>query len=293
MNPSLLCQDLRHAQPIYTHHTRGMSLRTATRRRFLMCPPPNSRWSTRSTRGWTRPCPSTPRSRCASGSGCARPTWTSVTRSRSSSRCRACPTWCSRRTADSSSTAGSSGPTTGTTAQGRGAGLPPVVRQGAGYDVVRPSEAIRRRRGLHLRRRHDPGRHGLSDRPRCTPRGGRAARPPRGHPELIDPRFLPAWSVALAVLDDSNVMYYPGAFSEASRATLADLFPDAVIATEADALAMGLNAVSDGVNVVIASAATELADQARARLPAGAGRSVPSWSRAAATSSAARWRLRD
>ncbi len=36
-----------------------------------------------------------------------------------------------------------------------------------------------------------------------------------------------------------------------------------MIATEADALAMGLNAVSDGVNVVIASAATELADQLR------------------------------
>ena len=65
------------------------------------------------------------------------------------------------------------------------------------------------------------------------------------------------------MLDDSNVMYYPGAFSQASRATLAELFPDAVIATEADALAMGLNAVSDGMHVVIASEATELADQLR------------------------------
>ena len=54
-------------------------------------------------------------------------------------------------------------------------------------------------------------------------------------------------------------MYYPEAFSESSRAVLEQLFPDAVVADEADALAFGLNLVSDGRNVVLNSEATALA----------------------------------
>ncbi|BCJ72212.1 hypothetical protein CS0771_17560 [Catellatospora sp. IY07-71] len=68
--------------------------------------------------------------------------------------------------------------------------------------------------------------------------------------KLTDPRFYHL-DVALTVLDDENIAYYPGAFSEASQKIIAQLFPDAVIADEADALAFALNLVSDGRNVVI------------------------------------------
>ena len=53
--------------------------------------------------------------------------------------------------------------------------------------------------------------------------------------ELVDPRFYHL-DTALAVLDDETVAYFPGAFSVTSQATLAILFPDAVIAGEADAV---------------------------------------------------------
>jgi N-dimethylarginine dimethylaminohydrolase len=75
---------------------------------------------------------------------------------------------------------------------------------------------------------------------------------------LVDPRFYHL-DVALAPLDDANIVYYPGAFSEASRAVLRQLFPAAVLADEEDALAFGLNLVSDGRNVVLNSEATALA----------------------------------
>ncbi|MET7393178.1 dimethylargininase [Dactylosporangium sp. NPDC005572] len=80
---------------------------------------------------------------------------------------------------------------------------------------------------------------------------------------LVDPRFYHL-DVALAPLDDSNVVYYPGAFSEATRSVLRQLFPDAVRADEEDALAFGLNLVSDGRNVVLNSEATGLAAKLRA-----------------------------
>ena len=82
--------------------------------------------------------------------------------------------------------------------------------------------------------------------------------------QLVDPRFYHL-DTALAVLDDgggdapADVAYYPGAFSAHSRRTLRDLFPDAIQVSEMDALVLGLNAVSDGFNVVLPSGATELA----------------------------------
>ena len=82
--------------------------------------------------------------------------------------------------------------------------------------------------------------------------------------QLVDPRFYHL-DTALAVLGDSDVAYFPGAFSPGSRAVLQRLFPDAILASEADALVLGLNAVSDGRNVVLPSAATDLAGQLRAR----------------------------
>jgi len=82
--------------------------------------------------------------------------------------------------------------------------------------------------------------------------------------QLVDPRFYHL-DTALAVLDDSEVAYFPEAFSTGSRAVLRQLFPDAVLATEADAVVLGLNAVSDGRHVVLPAAARDLADQLRAR----------------------------
>ena len=82
--------------------------------------------------------------------------------------------------------------------------------------------------------------------------------------QLVDPRFYHL-DTALAVLDDSTVAYYPEAFSAGSRAVLRRLFPDAVLAAEADAVVLGLNAVSDGYHVLLPSAAVELTAELRAR----------------------------
>lgn len=81
--------------------------------------------------------------------------------------------------------------------------------------------------------------------------------------ELVDPRFYHLDTV-LAVLDDHTIAYYPPAFSEASQTRLAALFPDAITVSSADAYAFGLNAVSDGLNVVLPAAATGFAAQLRA-----------------------------
>ena len=80
--------------------------------------------------------------------------------------------------------------------------------------------------------------------------------------ELVDPHYYHL-DTALAVLssdvDAPQIAYYPPAFSTGSRAVLAELYPDAIVATERDAVALGLNAVSDGRNVVIAPGAVDLA----------------------------------
>jgi N-dimethylarginine dimethylaminohydrolase len=75
---------------------------------------------------------------------------------------------------------------------------------------------------------------------------------------LTDPLFYHL-DTALAALDDSNIAYYPEAFSESSQRVLRQLFPAAVIADERDALAFGLNLVSDGYNVVLNSEASAFA----------------------------------
>ena len=80
--------------------------------------------------------------------------------------------------------------------------------------------------------------------------------------ELVDPRFYHL-DTALAVLDDTTIAYYPPAFSEESRARLLELFPDAIEVASADAYVLGLNAVSDGLNVVLPAAATGFAEQLR------------------------------
>lgn len=83
--------------------------------------------------------------------------------------------------------------------------------------------------------------------------------------DLVDPRFYHL-DTALTVLDAETVAYYPAAFSDASRQVLHTLYPTAITADDHDALALGLNAVSDGRHVVLAAQAERLAEQV-----AGAG----------------------
>jgi N-dimethylarginine dimethylaminohydrolase len=105
---------------------------------------------------------------------------------------------------------------------------------------------------------------------RTTPAAHAEAQELFGRPvislRLVDPRFYHL-DTALAVLDDDcdqpQVAYYPAAFSPGSRQVLRVLYPDAVIATASDAEAFGLNAVSDGRNVVLAEQAVGLAAQLR------------------------------
>jgi N-dimethylarginine dimethylaminohydrolase len=93
-----------------------------------------------------------------------------------------------------------------------------------------------------------------------------------GHPvislDLVDDRYYHL-DTALAVLSSDpaspQIAYYPPAFSAGSRAVLERLFPDAVVATDDDAAALGLNAVSDGLHVVVAPRATHLAGELRDR----------------------------
>jgi N-dimethylarginine dimethylaminohydrolase len=81
---------------------------------------------------------------------------------------------------------------------------------------------------------------------------------------LVDPRYYHL-DTALAVLDDTTIAYLPDAFAPASRDLLRQLFPDAVLASAADAAVLGLNAVSDGYNVVLSGQADGLIAQLRER----------------------------
>jgi len=87
--------------------------------------------------------------------------------------------------------------------------------------------------------------------------------------QLVDPRFYHL-DTAIAVLNGSsgpagempaNIAYLPEAFSPGSQRVLRQLFPKAVIANIADGEVLGLNAVSDGHNVVLPRQATNLVDR--------------------------------
>jgi N-dimethylarginine dimethylaminohydrolase len=75
---------------------------------------------------------------------------------------------------------------------------------------------------------------------------------------LVDPRLYHL-DTALCVLDASTAMYYPAAFDDAGRAALASVFDELIEAKDEDAEVLGLNAVSDGLHVVLARQADGLA----------------------------------
>jgi arginine dihydrolase len=80
---------------------------------------------------------------------------------------------------------------------------------------------------------------------------------------LVDPRFYHL-DTALTVLDQQSAAYYPAAFDEAGQAALAAQFPVLIEAKDTDAEALGLNALSDGRNVVLPVQAADLAADIRA-----------------------------
>jgi N-dimethylarginine dimethylaminohydrolase len=67
---------------------------------------------------------------------------------------------------------------------------------------------------------------------------------------LVDPRFYHL-DTALVVLDPDTAAYYPAAFDDASRAALAAHFSELIEVKDEDAEVLGLNAISDGRNVVL------------------------------------------
>lgn len=82
--------------------------------------------------------------------------------------------------------------------------------------------------------------------------------------QLVDPRYYHL-DTCLAVLDDTTIAWLPAAFAPQARAELRRRFPDGIEASAEDAAVLGLNAVSDGRHVVLAAEATGLADELAAR----------------------------
>jgi N-dimethylarginine dimethylaminohydrolase len=109
--------------------------------------------------------------------------------------------------------------------------------------------------------------HGFRTDRAAHDEAGRVLGVPTVSLRLVDPRFYHL-DTALTVLHGDPaaplVAYLPEAFAPGSRRTLRRLFPDAVIADQADALCLGLNAVSDGRHVVLAREATGLAGRVAA-----------------------------
>lgn len=81
---------------------------------------------------------------------------------------------------------------------------------------------------------------------------------------LVDPRFYHL-DTAMSPIDDETVMFYPGAFDDESRNQLEKRFKNKIHASEEDAAGFGLNAVSDGHNVVMSSAAKGLISELKNR----------------------------
>jgi len=67
---------------------------------------------------------------------------------------------------------------------------------------------------------------------------------------LVDPRFYHL-DTAVVVLDRDTAAYYPAAFDDTARAALAAHFPELIEVKDEDAEVLGLNAISDGRNVVL------------------------------------------
>ena len=126
-----------------------------------------------------------------------------------------------------------------------------------GFAEVVPAAHVNEGEGDYLRARVVLGASGFRSDPRAHDEVAEFLDRPVVALELVDERFYHL-DTALAVLTDDLVAYWPGAFSRRSVGVIEDLFPDAIVATEADAVAFGLNAWSDGRTVVVADGARGL-----------------------------------
>ncbi|WP_341853127.1 dimethylargininase [Thioalkalivibrio thiocyanoxidans] len=82
--------------------------------------------------------------------------------------------------------------------------------------------------------------------------------------QLTDARFYHL-DTAFTVVDRQSVALYPPAFTQESLEAVRHRVPNVIEANEADALAYGLNAVSDGERIVLSDRATGLAERYRQR----------------------------
>jgi len=82
--------------------------------------------------------------------------------------------------------------------------------------------------------------------------------------KLVDPRYYHV-DTCLSVLDDETIMFYPAAFDAASQEKLRSIVPHVIEANDADAEAFGLNAYSDGHNVMLSDRASGLMGILRSR----------------------------
>lgn len=82
--------------------------------------------------------------------------------------------------------------------------------------------------------------------------------------KMVDPRFYHL-DTAMLVLDGSCVAIFPGAFDDTGLAALHTIFPDVVEVDEEEAVAFGLNGISDGANVFLPEGAPRLTAALEAR----------------------------
>lgn len=82
--------------------------------------------------------------------------------------------------------------------------------------------------------------------------------------QLTDARFYHL-DTALTIIGNDTIAVYPKAFTEESLNQLRGLVPDLIEANDEDAVAYGLNAMSDGHNVVLAEGADHLVGEYQKR----------------------------
>ena len=162
---------------------------------------------------------------------------------------RACRTWSTPPTAPSRSTAPSTAPGSGTSSGRRGRRAPGASISTHGWRSS-PAERDQRGRG-RLRvpaggaRRADPGRPRLPYRAGGARRGAGGAGPAGGLAAAGRPALLPPGRGAGGDRRRRHRLL-PGRLLGGRQRVLTQLFPDAVLADDDDALAFGLNLVSDG-----------------------------------------------
>ena len=99
--------------------------------------------------------------------------------------------------------------------------------------------------------------HGFRSDEAVRRRADRALRPAGDQPAAGRSAVLPPRH-RLVVLDADTAAYYPAAFDDARRAALAAHFAELIEVKDEDAEVLGLNAISDGRNVVLPAQATGL-----------------------------------